>query len=66
MCNYYLANAFGGGACVTDSVTHCFVSTQRDGADYLVSVNTALDFDGCDSAASPDEAVFWGKITTDA
>lgn len=44
---------------------HCFVS-KRDGADYAVYVNTAQEFDGCDSGASPDEAVSWGKITTEA
>lgn len=36
--------------------------SQRDGADYAVYVNTAQEFDGCDSGASPDEAVSWGKI----
>lgn len=29
-------------------------------------VNTAQEFDGCDSGASPDEAVSWGKITVEA
>lgn len=46
-------------------MTNCFV-TQRDGADYAVYVNTAQEFDGCDSGASPDEAVSWGKISADA
>lgn len=46
-------------------MTHCFL-TQRDGADYAVYVNTAQEFDGCDSGASPDEAVSWGKISVDA
>lgn len=41
---------------------NCFVSFQRDGADYAVYVNTAQEFDGCDSGATPDEAVSWGKI----
>lgn len=45
---------------------HCFVSLQRDGADFAVYVNTAQEFDGCDSGASPDEAVSWGKIRVDA
>lgn len=36
--------------------------SQRDGADYAVYVNTAQEFDGCDSGASPNEAVSWGKI----
>lgn len=35
-------------------------------ADYAVYVNTAQEFDGCDSGASPDEAVSWGKLTQDA
>lgn len=38
----------------------------RDGADYAVYVNTAQEFDGCDSGAAPDEAVSWGKINIDA
>lgn len=42
-----------------------FVS-QRDGADYAVYVNTAQEFDGCDSGASPDEAISWGKLTKEA
>lgn len=29
-------------------------------------MNTAQEFDGCDSGASPDEAVSWGKITAEA
>lgn len=38
----------------------------RDGADYAVYVNTAQEFDGCDSGAAPDEAVSWGKISIHA
>lgn len=44
----------------------CFVFLQRDGADYAVFVSTAQEFDGCDSGASPDEAVSWGKIRANA
>lgn len=44
-------------------IVFCFVS-QRKGADYSVYVNTAGEFDGCDSGASPDEAVSWGKISS--
>ncbi|XP_035511621.1 deoxyhypusine synthase-like isoform X1 [Morone saxatilis] len=44
----------------------CNANTWRDGADYAVYVNTAQEFDGCDSGARPDEAVSWGKITTNA
>lgn len=39
---------------------------QRSGADYAVYVNTAQEFDGCDSGASPDEAVSWGKLSLEA
>lgn len=35
----------------------------RLGADYAVYINTANEFDGCDSGARPDEAVSWGKIS---
>lgn len=38
----------------------------RDGADYAVYINNAQEFDGSDAGASPDEAVSWGKIRTDA
>merc|ERR1719229_1583079 len=39
---------------------------MRNGADYVVYVNTAQEFDGSDSGARPDEAVSWGKIRVDA
>lgn len=44
----------------------CNANSWRDGANYAVYVNTAQEFDGCDSGARPDEAVSWGKITADA
>ncbi|XP_029292885.1 LOW QUALITY PROTEIN: deoxyhypusine synthase-like [Cottoperca gobio] len=44
----------------------CNANTWRNGADFAVYVNTALEFDGCDSGARPDEAVSWGKIRTNA
>uniref|UniRef100_A0A3Q3VUL5 deoxyhypusine synthase n=1 Tax=Mola mola TaxID=94237 RepID=A0A3Q3VUL5_MOLML len=44
----------------------CNANAWRNGADYAVYVNTAQEFDGCDSGASPDEAVSWGKITAEA
>lgn len=44
----------------------CNANSWRGGADYAVYVNTAQEFDGCDSGARPDEAVSWGKITSDA
>lgn len=39
---------------------------QRNGTDYAVFINTASEFDGSDSGASPDEAVSWGKIKREA
>ncbi|XP_040046423.2 deoxyhypusine synthase isoform X1 [Gasterosteus aculeatus] len=44
----------------------CNANCWRDGADYAVYVNTAQEFDGCDSGARPDEAVSWGKIRPEA
>ncbi|XP_060946749.1 deoxyhypusine synthase-like [Limanda limanda] len=44
----------------------CNANAWREGADYAVYVNTAQEFDGCDSGARPDEAVSWGKIRMDA
>ncbi|XP_038554780.1 deoxyhypusine synthase-like [Micropterus salmoides] len=44
----------------------CNANFWRQGADYAVYVNTAQEFDGCDSGARPDEAVSWGKIRADA
>ena len=38
----------------------------RNGADYAVYINTAQEFDGSDSGATPDEAVSWGKIIPNA
>ncbi len=34
----------------------------RNGADYVVYVNTAQEYDGSDTGALPEEAVSWGKI----
>ncbi|MCX8159222.1 MAG: deoxyhypusine synthase [Candidatus Pacearchaeota archaeon] len=34
----------------------------RNGADYVVYINSAEEYDGSDSGALPDEAVSWGKI----
>eukprot|EP01054_Gregarina_sp_Poly1_P002483 Gregarina_sp_Poly_1__2482@NODE_1672_length_3558_cov_1154_769121_g1098_i0_p4_GENE_NODE_1672_length_3558_cov_1154_769121_g1098_i0NODE_1672_length_3558_cov_1154_769121_g1098_i0_p4_ORF_typecomplete_len104_score13_08DS/PF01916_17/4_3e26_NODE_1672_length_3558_cov_1154_769121_g1098_i014241735 len=39
---------------------------MRNGADYAVYINTAQEFDGCDSGAAPDEAMSWGKIKATA
>lgn len=38
----------------------------RNGADYAVLINTAMEYDGSDSGARPDEAVSWGKISLEA
>ena len=40
----------------------CNANLMRNGADYSVYINTANEFDGSDSGASPDEAVSWGKV----
>lgn len=44
----------------------CNANLMRNGADYSIFINTASEFDGSDSGASPDEAVSWGKIRLDA
>lgn len=38
----------------------------RDGADYCVFLNTAVEYDGSDSGASPDESIAAGKIKPEA
>jgi deoxyhypusine synthase len=53
-----------GGGSVKHSI--CNANMYRDGADYAVYINTGQEFDCSDSGASPDEAVSWGKISTDA
>ncbi|XP_053380791.1 deoxyhypusine synthase-like isoform X2 [Mercenaria mercenaria] len=40
----------------------CNANLMRNGADFAVYLNTASEFDGSDSGASPDEAISWGKI----
>lgn len=40
----------------------CNANLMRNGADFSVFINTASDFDGSDTGASPDEAISWGKI----
>ena len=44
----------------------CNAQIRRGGADFSVYVNTAVDYDGSDSGATPDEAVSWGKINDNA
>lgn len=44
----------------------CNANLMRNGADFAVYINTAQEFDGCDSGAAPDEAISWGKIKSTA
>ncbi|XP_060520338.1 probable deoxyhypusine synthase [Cylas formicarius] len=44
----------------------CNANLMRNGADFAVYLNTASDFDGSDSGATPDEAKSWGKIRPNA
>lgn len=43
----------------------CNANMFRNGANYAVYINTSVEYDGSDSGARPDEAVSWGKLTTD-
>ena len=38
----------------------------RNGADYVVYINTEQEFNGSDAGALPEEAVSWGKILPNA
>ena len=38
----------------------------RNGCDYSVYINNAQEFDGSDAGARPEEAISWGKITSQA
>lgn len=53
-----------GGGLVKHHV--CNANLMRNGANYAVYINTAHEFDGSDSGASPDEAISWGKIKIDS
>jgi deoxyhypusine synthase len=44
----------------------CNANMFRNGADYAVYINNSQEFDASDAGARPDEAVSWGKISTDA
>jgi deoxyhypusine synthase len=44
----------------------CNANLMRNGADYAVYINTGQEFDGSDSGATPDEAISWGKIKSEA
>lgn len=48
-------------------VKHAILNAHlyRNGADYAVYINTSQEFDGSDAGASPDEAVSWGKLSTE-
>lgn len=49
----------GGGV-----IKHTILNANlfRDGADYGVFINHAIEQDGSDAGASPEEAVSWGKL----
>lgn len=53
-----------GGGLIKHHIANA--NLMRNGANYSVYINTATEFDGSDSGASPDEAVSWGKIRMDA
>lgn len=53
----------GGGVIKHHIANACLF---RNGAEYAVYVNTAVEYDGSDAGAPPDEAVSWGKIKVDA
>lgn len=38
----------------------------REGVDYAVYINTAQEYDGCDSGARIEEAISWGKVKAGA
>ena len=48
----------------TGIVKHSILNAHiyRNGADYAVYINNAVEFDGSDSGAFPEEAVSWGKL----
>lgn len=53
-----------GGGVVKHHIANA--NLMRNGADFCVLLNSATDFDGSDSGATPDEAVSWGKVRPDA
>jgi deoxyhypusine synthase len=44
----------------------CNANMFREGAKYAVYINTAMEYDGSDSGAEPEEAISWGKIAATA
>lgn len=53
-----------GGGLVKHHI--CNANLMRNGADFAVYVNTGEEYDGSDAGARPEEAISWGKISTDA
>lgn len=53
-----------GGGLVKHHI--CNANLMRNGAEYVVYLNTASEFDGSDAGARPDEAKSWGKIKQSA
>jgi len=53
-----------GGGVIKHHINNA--NLMGNGADFSVLINTALEFDGSDSGARPDEAVSWGKIAIGA
>jgi deoxyhypusine synthase len=53
-----------GGGIVKHHILNA--NAMRSGADYVVSINTAMEYDGSDSGANLDEAVSWAKIRPNA
>ena len=52
----------------TGIVKHSILNANlyRNGADYAVYINNTPEFDGSDAGANPEEAVSWGKLTSDS
>lgn len=44
----------------------CNANMMREGLKYAVYINTAMEYDGSDSGAEPEEAISWGKISANA
>jgi len=53
-----------GGGVIKHHINNA--NLMRNGADYSVCINTAVEYDGSDAGARPDEAKSWGKIKMDA
>ena len=53
-----------GGGLIKHHIANA--NMMRNGAKYAVYINTGQEFDGSDAGASPEEAVSWGKIRSDA